>query len=120
MTDMTTSSHASDDADARTGQEGHPMETVDITPTPEACRQIARLFRAQRADAEALAARAAQALDSLDARDDDALAPWDRTLLAAAFAALYEDKRARVRHMDEGLGALGPDADSAGGPNDAS
>ncbi len=63
------------------------MDTVDITPTPEACRQIARLFRAQRADAEALAARALDALDaldgtaddSLDALDgtaDDALAPW--------------------------------------------
>ncbi len=117
---MTTSGHTSDDANARTEQKGHSMRIVDITPTPEACHQIARLFRAQRADAEALAARAAQALDSLDARDDDALAPWDRTLLAAAFAALSEDERARVRHMDEGLGALGPYADSAGGPNDAS
>ena len=114
---MTTSGHAADDADARTEQKGYPMDTVDITPTPEACHQIARLFRAQRADAEALAA---QALDRLDALDDDALAPWGRSLLAAAFEALYEDERARVHHMDEGLGALGPYADSAGGPNDAS
>ena len=52
------------------------MDTVDITPTPEACRQIARLFRAQRADAEALAARALDALDALDGTADDALAPW--------------------------------------------
>ncbi len=36
------------------------MDRIDITPTPEACRQIARLFRAQQADAEALAARAAR------------------------------------------------------------
>ena len=112
---MTTSGHTSDDANARTEQKGHSMDTVDITPTPEACHQIARLFRAQRADAEALAARAAQALDSLDALDDDALAPWGRSLLAAAFEALYEDERARVRHMDEGLGALGPDADDGEG-----
>ncbi len=63
------------------------MDTVDITPTPEACRQIARLFTAQRADAEALAARAACALDALDATDDDALAPWGRALLTAAFTA---------------------------------
>jgi len=96
------------------------MDIIDITPTPEACRQIARLFRAQRADAEALAARAALALDRLDTLDDDALVPWGRDLLAAAFEALYEDERARVHHMDEGLGALGPYADdgeiSANGP----
>ncbi len=115
---MTTSGHTSDDANARTEQKGHSMDTVDITPTPEACHQIARLFRAQRADAEALAARAAQALDSLDALDADALAPWGRSLLAAAFEALYEDERARVHHMDEGLGALGPDADDGEGSDD--
>jgi len=115
---LTTSGHAADDADARTEQKGYPMDTVDITPTPEACLQIARLFRAQRADAEALAARAAQALDSLDTLDDDALAPWGRSLLAAAFEALYEDERARVRHMDEGLGALVPYADDGEGSDD--
>jgi len=87
------------------------MDSVDITPTPAACRQIAPLFRAQRADAEALAARAAQALATLDATDDDALAPWDRALLAAAFEALHDAERARVRHMDEGLEALGPSAE---------
>ncbi len=54
------------------------MDTVDITPTPEACRQIARLFTAQRADAEALAARAAQALAHLDEHPDGHLAPWGR------------------------------------------
>jgi exonuclease VII large subunit len=87
------------------------MDSVDITPTPAACRQIARLFRAQRADAEALAARAAQALDTLDATDAAALAPWDRALLAAAFEALHDAERARVCHMDEGLEALGPSAE---------
>ncbi len=87
------------------------MDSVDITPTPAACRQIARLFRAQRADAEALAARAAQALATLDATDAAALAPWDRALLAAAFEALHDAERARVRHMDEGLEALGPSAE---------
>ncbi len=51
---MTTSGHATDDTDARTGQKGYLMDTVDITLTPEACRQIARLFRARQADAEAL------------------------------------------------------------------
>jgi len=116
---MTTTAHAADDADARTEQKGHPTDTIDITPTPEACLQIARLFQAQRADAEAMAARAAQALDALDALDDDALAPWGRSLLAAAFEALYEDERARVHHMDEGLGALGPDADDGEGSDDA-
>ena len=87
------------------------MDTVDITPTPAACRQIARLFRAQKADAEALAARAAQALATLDATNDDALTPGDRVLLAAAFEALHDAERARVRHMDEGLAALGPSAE---------
>ncbi len=91
------------------------MDRIDITPTPEACRQIARLFMAQRADAEALAARAARGLDDLDATDDDALAPWGRGLLAAAFAALYDAERARVRHMDEGVEALGPYADADDG-----
>ncbi len=97
------------------------MDTVDITPTPDACRQIARLFKAQQADAEALAARAAQALATLDAINDDALTPWDRALLAAAFAALHDAERARVRHMDEGLEALGPDdaADNGEGSDDA-
>lgn len=84
------------------------MDTVDITPTPAACRQIARLFTAQKADAEALAARAAQALATLDATGDDTLALWDRVLLAAAFEALHDAERTRVRHLDEGLDALGP------------
>ncbi len=87
------------------------MQTVDITPTPAAYRQIATLFTAQKADAEALAARAALALDSLD----DAMAPWGRDLLAAAFEALHDAERARVRHMDEGLEALGPYATATTG-----
>jgi len=97
------------------------MDSVDITPTPAACRQIARLFRAQKADAEALAARAAQALATLDASNDDALTPWHRVLLAAAFEALHDAERARVRHMDEGLEALGPyaAADNREGSDDA-
>ncbi len=97
------------------------MDTIDITPTPEACRQIARLFRARQADAEALAARAAQALADLDATDDDALAPWDRALLAAAFATLSEVEGARVLTMREGVEALGPyaDADDGEGSDDA-
>ncbi len=98
------------------------MDTVDITPTPEACRQIARLFRARQADAEALAARAAQALDALDAldtTDDDALAPWGRDLLTVAFAALYKAEGARVSKMREGLEALDPYADNGKGSDDA-
>ncbi len=96
------------------------MNTVDITPTPAACRQIARLFRAQKADAEALATRVAQALDTLDATNDNALTPWGRVLLAAAFEALHDAKRARVRNMDEGLEALGPAAaDNGEGSDDA-
>ncbi len=91
------------------------MNIIDITPTPEACRQIARLFHAQRADAEALAARSLDALDALDATADDALAPWGSALLAAAFAALHDAESARVRHMDEGLEALGPYADATDG-----
>ncbi len=97
------------------------MDTVDITPTPTACRQIARLFTAQKADAAALAARAAQAVDDLDGRDDADLAPWGRALLTAAFEALHDAETARVRHMDEGLEALGPyaDADAREGSDDA-
>jgi len=96
------------------------MDTIDITPTPEACRQIARLFQAQRADAQALAARAAQALDMLDTLNDDALAPWGRTLLVAAFMALHDAERARVRHMDEGLEALGLYAEADDGTGEGS
>jgi len=33
--------------DAGDEEEGHPMDSVDITPTPAACWQIARPFRAQ-------------------------------------------------------------------------
>ncbi len=91
------------------------MDAIDITPTPKACRQIARLFRAQRADADALATRAAQALDTLDTLDTDALAPWGRDLLAVAFAALYEAEGARASKMREGLEALGPYADDEEG-----
>ncbi len=83
------------------------MDSVDITPTPAVCRQIARLFRAQKADAAALASRAARALDALDAIDDDALAPWGRALLAAAFAALHAAERARPPH-GRGLGGGRP------------
>ena len=96
------------------------MDRIDITPTPEACRQIARLFAAHKADAEALAARAARALDDLDGRADADLAPWDRALLAAAFVALYEAAGARVLTMREGLEALGPyAADDGEGSDDA-
>ncbi len=97
------------------------MDTVDIMPTPTACRQIARLFRAQQTHSEALIARASRALDTLDATDDDALAPWDRALLAAAFEALHDAERARVWHMGEGLEAWGPyaDADDGEGSDDA-
>jgi len=93
----------------------HPMDRVDITPTPEAYRQIARLFRAQRADATALADRAACSLDVLDATNDADLAPWSRDLLAAAFEALHDAERARVHHMDEGLDALSPYAAAGDG-----
>ena len=97
------------------------MDRIDISPTPEACRQIARLFRARQADAEVLAARAARALDDLDGRADADLTPWDRALLAAAFDALYEAESARILKMREGLEALGPyaDADDGEGSDDA-
>jgi len=48
------------------------MQTIDITPTPEACRQIALLFRAQQAHSEALIARATRALDALGPYADTA------------------------------------------------
>jgi len=95
------------------------MQTVDITPTPAACRQIARLFTAHKADAEALAARVALALDALDATDD-ALAPWGRALLAASFEALHDAERACAQHMDEGLEALGPYAEADDGTGEGS
>jgi len=87
------------------------MDTVDITPTPEACCQIARLFRAQKADAKALASCAARALDALDATDDAALAP------GAVPSSPPPSRRcttpsARVRHMDEGLEAIAPYANA--------
>ncbi len=88
------------------------MQTVDITPTPAACRQIARLFRAQQVHSEALIARAARALDALDGLDDSAIGPWDRALLAAAFDALGEGEGARVARLRDGLAALGPYADT--------
>jgi len=64
------------------------MDTIDIMPTPEACRQIARLFRAQQARSEEMAVCAERARDALDDRADDEISPWDRVLLAAAFEAL--------------------------------
>jgi len=91
------------------------MQAIDITPTPAVCRQIARLFRAQQAQSEALIERAARALDALDALDglDGLDGPWDRALLAAAFEALGEGEGARVARMRAGLDALGPYADTA-------
>jgi len=88
------------------------MQTIDITPTPAACRQIARLFRAQQAHSEETIERASRALDVLEGLDDSAIGPWDRLLLAAAFEALGEGERARVCHMRAGLNALGPDANA--------
>jgi len=92
------------------------MQIVDITPTPAACRQIARLLTAHKADAEALAAPAALALDATD----DALAPWGRALLAASFEALHDAERARAQHMDEGLEALGPYGEADDGTGEGS
>ncbi len=84
------------------------MQTVDITPTPAACRQIARLFRAQQVHSEVLIERAARALDALDGLDDSEIGPWDRALLAAAFEAVSEGEGARVARLRDGLDALGP------------
>ncbi len=86
------------------------MQTVDITPTPAACRRIARLFHAQQAQSEDMIERASRALDALEELGDDETGPWDRALLAAAFEALGEGEGARVARMQDGLDALGPDA----------
>jgi len=88
------------------------MRTIDITPTPTACRQIARLFRAQQARSEDMIERASRALDALEERGDDEIGPWDRALLAAAFEALGEGEGARVVSMRDGLAALGPNANT--------
>jgi len=87
------------------------MAAFDIMPTPLACREIARVFRAQKAQSEDLARRAVQALAHLDEHPDGHLAPWGRELLTAAFEALAAIGEARAAHMQEGLDALGPDAD---------
>jgi hypothetical protein len=83
---------------------------IDMTPTPAGCRHMARLFKAQQARAEALAARAEHALDALDGLADGNLGPWERELLAAAFEALYDAETARGGHMRDALAALGPHA----------
>ncbi len=99
------------------------MSTFDIIPTPAACREIARVFRAQKAQSEDVARRAAQALAHLDEHPDGHLAPWGRELLTAAFEALEAIGEARALHMQEGLDALGPyadeDADRGEGSDDA-
>jgi len=83
------------------------MDTVDITPTPEACRQIARLFRAQKADAEALASCAARpGLPGRHRRCSPG--PLEPCPPRRRLAALHDAERARVRHMDEGLEAIAP------------
>ena len=110
---MTTSGYASDDADARTEQKGHPMDIVDITPTPAACRSD----RPPVPRAASGGGGPDRAVDALDGRTDAALAPWDRALLAAAFAALYDAEGTRVLTMREGLEALGPYAEEK--PDDA-
>ncbi len=92
------------------GTEHTTMDEIDITVTPAERRAIARLFRAQQAQAAEVARHAAHALRALDARDDDP-APWGRTLLIAAFEALYEAESTRVRHMQEGLDAFDLDVD---------
>lgn len=84
---------------------------IDMTPTPEACRQMARLCAGQQASAEALATRAEQALDELDGLADSELGPWERELLTAAFEALYDAETARIGHMRDALDALGPYSD---------
>jgi len=73
------------------------------------------IHAAKAAARRAQAARAARALDDLDATDDDALAPWGRALLAAAFAALSEAEGTRALTMREGVEALGPYADADDG-----
>ncbi len=52
------------------------MDTIDITPTPEACRQIARLFRAQQARSEEMAACAERARVTHMREGLDALGPY--------------------------------------------
>lgn len=85
------------------------MHTVDITLTPAACREIARVFAAQCAQSEVMIEQASRALDALDGLDDNEIGPWDHALLVAAFNALGDSERVRVAHMKEGLDALGPD-----------
>jgi len=80
------------------------VDIIDITMTPEACCQIARLLHAQQAHAEEMAERAERALDTLDGLDDDEIGPWDRALLAAAFEALgpYADTADEDEDAEEG------------------
>jgi len=84
------------------------MDTIDITPTPAVCRQIARLFRAQQARSEDMIERASRALDALEELGDDEIGPWGRALLAAAFETLGEGENACVARLRDGLDALGP------------
>jgi len=96
------------------------MQKVDIKHAPEAYRQLARLFRAQKAHSADLVRRAAQALAHLNEHPDGHLAPWGRELLTAAFEALEAIGEARAAHMQEGLDALGPDADEDADRKEAS
>jgi len=89
------------------------MDSIDITPTRAACHSD----RPPVPRAASGGGGAGRAVDALDGRTDADLAPWDRALLAAAFAALYDAEGTRVLTMREGLEALGPYAEEK--PDDA-
>ncbi len=84
---------------------------IDMAPTPAACRQIARLFRARQAQLEEVGRQVEQSLDGIGKRTNRELAPWGRELLTAAFEALRAVEEERVWHMRDALDALEPYAE---------
>jgi hypothetical protein len=81
------------------------METIDLTPTPEAMTHSIQLFEEQIETSEHLIKVAEEWKELTDTERCVYVAPSEFSIFEAALEALQEQERQRIEHMREGIAA---------------
>ncbi len=89
------------------------METIDLTPTPEALRHSIQLFEEQIEKSEHLIKVAEEWMELTDTERRVYVAPSEFAIFEAALEALQEQERQRIEHMREGIAAATVEPDKS-------
>jgi tagatose-1,6-bisphosphate aldolase non-catalytic subunit AgaZ/GatZ len=81
------------------------LQTIDMTPTPEALRRSVQLFEAQIKKSEHLIKVAEEWIELMDTERCVYVLPSEFPIFEAALEALQEQERQRIEHMREGIAA---------------